>query len=119
MRLPRLAAAAALAAALLAPSSAPWAHGASRGLHLHVNPDPVRPGAVLRVEVNAAKRLSWLKVGVVDDDAVEVVPEHPTRKLVQRIRVPRTVSGTLSVQAEGRLLDGKTVRAAAVVRVRD
>jgi hypothetical protein len=107
--------------AVLAPlaSSGPApAHTASRGLHLHLSPDPAPPGATIRVRANAGGPMVRLRAGWAGQEPVEVRPENASREIVLAIRVPETVEGeTLSLAAEAETESGETVRAAAILRI--
>lgn len=93
-------------------------HGASRGLHIHVTPDPAREGASLLIELNASRPLASARVAV-DGRAPRHYPiDPPDRRLAVRIELPRRVSAdAVNVRAEARTPGGKDLRASAIVRI--
>lgn len=109
----------ALAIALVAVSwAAPdaRAHGASKGLHLHVARDPVAPGAIVEVAVDAADPLAKLTIAFVGGEPSTLVPKIPSKRIETRLAAPATARGaTFNLHAEGVTVAGKTVRAAAVI----
>ena len=108
-----------LAAALgLALSGPARAHSASRGLHLHLSPDPASPGAKVRIRADARGPMVRLRAGWAGQEPVEVRPEKASKKIVIEIRVPEKVKGeTLSLAAEAETDSGEIVRAAAILRI--
>ncbi len=104
-----------LAGTLLAPTTV-FGHGASRGLHLHVSPEPATIGVDVEIAADASEPVAWLKVGFVGRDPVEVRPERPAKHLAAKLAVPPgKPSSTVSVQAEARTVGGRTLRASAVL----
>lgn len=94
------------------------AHGASRGLHLHVTPDTASPGGTVAVAADAALPIARLRAAFVGADPSEVRPRRPRRRVVVTLTLPKTVAGaTASVHAEVETASGKTLRAAALVKV--
>lgn len=94
------------------------AHGASKGLHLHLHPDPAKPGGTIAVTVNAAEPLVELKVGFVGQEPEKSRPAEPRKDLLVSLEVPRTAPGTtINVQAEATTQRGKTLRASAILRL--
>ncbi len=105
-----------LACSALVPAAS--AHGASRGLHLHLSPDPCRAGEDVRIEIDAAKPLRSLRVGFVNMAPLKIRPEKATKKLAVLLTVPKDAKpGSLSLHAEGVLEDDTVLRAAAVLIV--
>ncbi len=103
-----------LAASLL------YGHGASRGLHLHVTPDPAAPRQVVTVEVNASAKVRALRVGFVDRKEVALTVDPPSRTVRVELRVPEAVrGGTINLHAEAVAVGGEVLRASAVLRVKE
>jgi hypothetical protein len=99
---------------------AAFGHGASWGLHLHLRPDPCRPGGRVRVELNAAERFVHARVSCAGGDAVEQALDPPARRLTLRPRVPEEVAGqTVNCQAEVRSASGRVLRGSAVLRIEE
>ena len=99
---------------------AAFGHGASRGLHLHLAPDPAPRGERITVEIDAIERVERVRAGFVGQPAVEHEPDPPARHLEVRLVVPPTAKGdTLNCQVEVRTTGGETLRASAVRRVSD
>ena len=106
------------AAALLLALAPAFGHGASKGLHLHVVPDSASPGAEVKVRVDAAAPMVRMTISFVGTDPVEFIPNQASRSLTARLKVPAdTKLGAINVQAEAHAVDGKAVRASAVVKV--
>ena len=104
--------------ALVASAPPVGGHGASEGLHLHLSPDPARPGSRVAVEVNASERMRRLRVSFVDHDPVEVQLKRPARERVIRLTVPGDIDGgTLGVHAEAETGRGRKLRASAILRI--
>lgn len=103
--------------AIFAAASPARAHGASRGLHLHLAPDPAKAGTTVRVTVDAAEPLVSARVGWAGAEPRELAPRRPRRHLEVDLVVPAGSTGTVSLQAEAKTREGRTVRAAAVLRV--
>lgn len=107
-----------LAALSLALHGPARAHSASRGLHLHLSPDPAHPGAKIKVRVDASAPMVRLRAGWAGEEPAEVRLRKAREKIVLEIRVPETVeSETLSLGAEAETESGETVRAAAILRI--
>ena len=105
-------------AAVLAGGGPASGHGASRGLHLHVDPDRAEPGDTVTVSIDASEPIVRARIGMTDDDTmVEIEPDPPARRLETTIAVPDAAGGTINVHAEARTVEGTTVRAAAVVTI--
>jgi hypothetical protein len=95
-----------------------FAHGASRGLHLHVVPGAAAPGGRLEIAADAALPIVRLRVAFVGADPLESRPKRPTKRIVVTLTMPHDAKGaTASLQAEAETVSGKTLRAAAVVKV--
>ncbi len=103
-----------LCAALTRPVAA---HGASRGMHLHVEPDPVTAGAEVTVDVTAERKLDLLRIGFTGRDPLTLQPDPPVRRLTVPMTVPQVEPGALNLHAEGRTVEGGTLRASAVLQV--
>ncbi len=104
------------AAAMLAPPAIP--HGASQGLHLHLEPERAARGTTVEVRADAAAPLVSLRLSFVAGEPVEIVPDAPSRRIVATLAVPEATRGeTASLHAEGRTVDGKVLRASAVLRL--
>ena len=108
-----------LAAGLPLISSGPArAHSASRGLHLHLSPDPAAPGAKIRLRVDASGPMVRLRAGWAGEEPVEIRPRKAKKKIVVEIRVPEKVeTETLSLAAEAETDSGEILRAAAILQV--
>ena len=102
-------------ALLLAPSAA-LGHGASRGLHLHVEPEPARAGEIVRISLDASERLRAVRVGLAGGQPVQRKLRRAIRHVVVKLRLPEGAQGPLNVQAEAMTIAGGLVRASAVVR---
>ena len=108
----------ALVATLLVVPAA-W-HGASRGLHLHVTPDPAVAGSEVEVdvEVGADDAIRELRIAFAENEAREMSPDKPVRRVTVRLVVPQETEGeTVSLHAEVRTVSGRTLRASAIVRL--
>ena len=107
-------------AMLLVSAGPSLGHGASEGLHLHLSPEPARPGQTITVEVDGADPLRLVVAGIVDGPWTEAEPDAATRHLELRLKVPGDASGTiLAVHAEAETEDGAVVRASAILRLTD
>jgi hypothetical protein len=105
-------------AVLLAGLGGALGHGASEGLHLHLSPDPARPGETIKVSVDGAHALRLAVVGIVDGRWAEAEPERPARHLELTLVVPEDAAGaSLSVHAEAETEEGAVVRASAILRL--
>lgn len=102
-----------LAVLALLLASPAFGHGASRGLHLHATPERALPGTKVTIAVDASRPMREVKVGFVGGEPVRVVPKSPARRLEVILTVP---SGTANAHAEAITEDGKTVRAALLLR---
>ena len=104
---------------VFAVGSAPaFAHGASRGLHLHVQPSAAAPGGPVEISADAALPIARLRIAFVGTDPVEARPKQPTKRIVVTLRMPRDAKGaTASVHAEAETVSGKTLRASAVLQI--
>src|SRR5574342_728199 len=78
---PRVAIAACLLAAALASGRPVHAHGASKGLHVHVARDPVAPVATVDLAVDSADPLAKLTVGFVGGKALTIEPKEPSKRI--------------------------------------
>lgn len=109
----------ALAAALAAAAiGAAWAHGASRGLHLHLSPDKAARGADVAVAVNAAEPIVALAVGFVGQEPVRIAVKPAARDAAVTLKVPDGAAGeSINVQAEATTESGRTLRAAAILQL--
>ena len=105
------------AVALSALPRAASAHGASRGMHLHVEPDPAAAGVEVTVNVTAAEPLVRLRIGFTGHAPRAIQPDPPRRRLAVRLVVPEVEPGVLNLQAEGDTADGGSLRASAVLRI--
>jgi hypothetical protein len=106
-----------LTAACLAAASA-FGHGASKGLHLHVDPPRASRGETVTVKIDARRPLAAIRLGIAGTEStVEIEPDPCTRHVEARATIPEDAEGTISVHAEGTTTDGETVRAAAVVKI--
>lgn len=101
----------------------PWAfsrahaHGASRGLHLHTEPESIAPGSEITVTLDCAKPMKRVRVAFVGEEVAEVVPTAATRRTKVRLTSPNASSAaSFNVHAEVETLDGATMRASAIVR---
>jgi hypothetical protein len=109
-----------LIGAVLLAAHAPIArpHGASRGLHLHLSPDPARPGAMVTVEVEAAEPIERVEVAFSGHDSLRQELDPPVRRVAVELRLPERIEGeTINAHAEARTPSGGTLRASAVLRV--
>ncbi|ANM31915.1 hypothetical protein ABI59_23645 [Acidobacteria bacterium Mor1] len=108
----------ALAVLLSLASVAALAHGASRGLHLHLTPDPARPGSTLTVEVEASEPVLRVSAGLGEQRLEPREFDPPRRKFELELKVPADPGAeTLNAFAEVRTTSGKTLRASAVLRI--
>jgi hypothetical protein len=106
-----------VAVVLSSPGPSPG-HGASEGLHLHLAPEPARPGQTITVEVDGADPLRLVVAGIVDGPWAEAEPETATRHLELHLQVPEDASGTtVAVHAEAETEDRAVVRASAILRL--
>lgn len=97
-----------------------FGHGASKGLHLHVTPDPAPRGGRVEVEIDASSTLRSLKIGFVGQPALVLDIDPPSREARAELRVPESAAGdAANVQAEALTSEGGTLRASAVVRIGD
>ncbi len=95
------------------------AHGASKGLHLHVTPDTAAPGGEVTIEADAALPIVRMRIAFVGVEPTEIRPKEPTKTSIVKLRVPAGVkSATINVSAEVEAAGGKTLRAGAVVKIR-
>lgn len=93
-------------------------HGASRGMHLHVEPEPARAGRTVRVELNVSEPIVRARVGFAGHPPVLVEPERPVRSLKIGLVVPADDRrGVVIIQAEAERARGAPLRGTAVVRV--
>lgn len=93
-------------------------HGASKGLHLHLEPERAARGAPVEVRADAAAPLVSLRLSFVAGEPVEITPDAPSRRIVARLVVPDATRGeTASLHAEGRTVDGRVLRASALLRL--
>ena len=107
-----------IAASLLLALTPAFGHGASKGLHLHVVPDSASPGEEVKIRIDAAAPMVRMKISFVGVDPVEFTPNQASKSLTARLKVPAHAKpGAINVQAEAQAIDGKVVRASAVVKV--
>lgn len=100
----------------LAASLPALGHGASRGLHLHVRPEPATVGGEVEVAADAAEPLVALRVAFAGAEPERATARPPSKRVVARLAVPRMKPGTaVNVQAEARTATGRTLRASAIV----
>lgn len=93
-----------------------FAHGASRGLHVHAAPEACEPGAVVTVSVDASAPVTRLTIGFAGEKPKVVVPKVPDRHVASTLVVPAGPAGsTASIQAEATTSGGKTLRASALI----
>jgi len=99
--------------------AAAFGHGASKGLHVHVDPEEAAPGETVTVALDGARPLVSVRVGIPGTDrTVERTPVAPSRHVEVDVAIPESARGVVSVHAEATTVDGTTVRAAALVRTR-
>jgi hypothetical protein len=106
--------------ALLAAAALPTAvraHGASRGMHLHVPAESVAQGTAIEVDVDCAAPVVTLTIAFVGTDPLIVTPKVPAKHLSVSLGVPDAASTTINVVAEAATSTGKVLRASAIVRV--
>ncbi len=93
-------------------------HGASRGLHLHLSPDPAKPGSKITLEIEAAEPMRQIRAALGDVKTPPHELDPPRRRFELRLRVPAgTATETVNAHAEVKTVSGKTLRAAAVLRI--
>ena len=93
-------------------------HGASRGLHIHLAPEPAAAGTTVTVTLDAAEPLRSASVGWVDGDALTMELEQPSRHVRLKLRLPEKVEDpVINLHAEVVTVAGSNLRAAAVLRV--
>jgi hypothetical protein len=115
IRLACLATAAVLVAAGGLPSRA---HGESRGLHLHVSPDPAAPGATVTVEVTCENAVERVEAALTGGRSVRRKLDPPVARFELRLEVPEKNEGeTINVHVEALTTGDKTYRATAVLRI--
>lgn len=104
-----------LALAAAGPSSG---HGASEGLHLHLEPETARPGETVSIEVDGAEPLRLVVAGIVDGPWTERTPAAPTRSVQLTLTIPEGEERkALSIHAEAETAEGAVVRASAILVV--
>jgi hypothetical protein len=110
---------AAMAAALLLASTVRgFPHGASKGIHLHVSPEPACPGASLRVEIDAVEAMTRVLAAAGQGKPSRFDAAAPSRRMVVTLRAPdRPRNGTINVAAEATAVSGRRLRASAIVRL--
>lgn len=107
---------AAIGSLCLAACQPAFGHGASRGLHLHVRPEPAVTGAEVQVAADAAEPLVALRVAFAGAEPVRATARPPSKRIVARLAVPRLRPSTaVNVQAEATTAAGRTLRASAIV----
>ncbi len=95
------------------------AHGAIEGLHLHVKPDPARPGERVRIRVDAVEPITEVTLGWADGETVTRKLKKSSRRVPIRMKVPKHPDRpVLSLQAEATTASGKKIRTSALVRIR-
>lgn len=93
-------------------------HGASRGLHIHLAPEPAAAGSEVTVTLDAEEPLKSASVGWVDGDALTVELEQPSRHVQLKLQLPVQVADpVINLHAEAVTVAGSRLRAAAVLRV--
>lgn len=108
----------AVLAAALASAAPAWPHGASRGLHVHLDPDHAAPEAEVEIAADCAEPMALLRVSFVGQEPFQVKPDAPAKRILVRLPVPeKAAGGTINVQAEARGESGKTYRASAILRL--
>ena len=104
-----------VAAANVSPAEA---HGESRGLHLHLAPDPATPGATVTVEVSAADAVRQVEVAFTGGQPVRQTLDPPRARFEVQLKVPDEIEGeTINAHAEVKTRGGRTLRASAVLRI--
>lgn len=99
-------------------TTAAFGHGASKGLHLHVTPEPATRGATVTVDVDAAEAMQRLRLGFVGSEPLTVTLDPPRSDATVKIEVPLTAEDeTVNLHAEAVTVSGRVLRAAAVVRL--
>ena len=104
-----------LAAAAFPPAAR--AHGASRGMHLHVPAEPAARGTTIAVDVDCAAPVVALTIAFAGKDPQVVVPKVPAKHLTASLVVPDAGATTINVVAEAQTSAGKVVRASAIVKL--
>jgi hypothetical protein len=96
------------------------AHSASRGLHLHLDPNPAKRGQKITVRIDAVDPIVHLKVSFVGGSVQELKLKTPKKSVKVRLRVPKRIDGhTVNCQAEAVTVKGETVRSSAILRLQD
>ena len=108
---------AAIACGILLAASPALPHSASRGMHLHVDPESAAPGAEIVIAADAVSPIVSLRIAFVGGKPTEVRPETSNRYVAVRLRVPASARGTVNVHAEAEVGGPKPLRASAVVKV--
>ncbi len=94
-------------------------HGASSGLHLHLDPDPAAPGDLVTIEVTAVEPLVEIEASFVDASAARLQLDPAVRRLTLGLLVPRDATGdVVNLQAEARTAGDGVLRASAVLGLR-
>ncbi len=101
----------------LAAASPALGHSASRGLHIHVEPERAAPGAKISVRVHAAAPLTHLTLGFVDEEPTVFSFEEALRTVTVPLRAPESDEEIVVLQAEGVTRDGKTLRSSSLLRL--
>ena len=96
---------------------AAFAHGASRGLHLHLSPDPAKPGATITVELEAEEPVSSVRLGFSGHEPKVRQLDPAKKRFSMKLEVPAKTADTVNCHAEVKTAAGKTFRASAVLRV--
>lgn len=103
---------------LAAAVTAVLAHTASKGLHLHITPEPASPGQTVTVEIDAEAPVARIEIAFVGGESVTRELKKPVRVLEVELKVPEKVEAeVINCHAEAVTEEGKVLRAAAVLRV--
>lgn len=108
------------AVVLLGAASQPvQAHGASRGVHLHLTPNRVVAGAKFSLEIDCMIPIATYTASVTQGEPVRRSIDPPAAHAETVLTLPsRAVAGTtVNVQVEVRGTDGKLLRASALLNV--
>lgn len=96
------------------------AHSASRGLHLHLDPNPAKRGQKITIRIDAVDPIVKLRISFVGGIVRELKLKTPKKLVKVRLRVPKQIDGhTVNCQAEAVTVKGETVRSSAILRLKD